>query len=181
VYFELGQGQDYVYHGKTEFEGIHQHDILALSDKQKEIYTKNTISDIFPEYYILKINNFDNIAKDGLDEWIYFLKHSKILSSFKAKGLKEANEVMDEMKLTPKQRREYSRYLETLRSNNSYADTIKAEIAFARRDAEIAAEMATKITIAQNLIAQDLPLEMIAQVTGLSLAEIKAIAEPKKE
>jgi predicted transposase/invertase (TIGR01784 family) len=176
VYFELGQGEDYVYHGQTQFEGIHQHDILALSEKQKDIYTKTTVSDIFPEYYILKINNFNDVAKDRLDEWIYFLKHSKIKSSFKAKGLKEADEVMDEMKLTPKQRREYNRYLETLRSNNSYANTIKAEIEFAVRDAE----MSAKIAIAENFLAQGLPLEMIAKGTGLSLEEVMAIAEQKE-
>lgn len=35
VYFELGQGKDYVYHGKTEFVGIHQpHDTLKLSVRQ---------------------------------------------------------------------------------------------------------------------------------------------------
>jgi predicted transposase/invertase (TIGR01784 family) len=255
VYFELGQGEDYVYHGQTQFEGIHQHDILALSKKQKEIYTKTTISDIFPEYYILKINNFNDVAKDGLDEWIYFLKHSKIKASFKAKGLKEADEVMDEMKLTPKQRREYNRYMETLRSNNSYGNTIKAEIAFARREAEMAiqkaevqaemaiqkaevaiqkaeveakmviqkaeveaemaiqkaevviqkaeveakmviqkAEMEAKIVIqkaeiaeterkiasVKNFIAQGLPLEMIAKGIGLSLEEVKVIAEQKE-
>jgi predicted transposase/invertase (TIGR01784 family) len=173
VYFELGQGEDYVYHGKTQFEGIHQHDILALSAKQKELYTKTMISDIFPEYYILKINNFDGIAKDGLDEWVYFLKNSKILASFKAKGLKEANEVMDEMKLTPKQRREYNRYLETLRSNNSFADTVKAEVDFAVREALIAT--------ARNLISKGLSVEITAQSTGLSLEEVKAIAEQKEE
>ena len=30
VYFELGQGKDYVYHGKTEFKGLHApHDLLT--------------------------------------------------------------------------------------------------------------------------------------------------------
>ena len=30
VYFELGHGKDYVYHGKTEFRGIHTNDLLEL-------------------------------------------------------------------------------------------------------------------------------------------------------
>ena len=37
VYFDLGQGQDYVYHGKTDFFGIHNSDKLQLSEKQKEL------------------------------------------------------------------------------------------------------------------------------------------------
>ena len=34
VYFDLGQGEDYVYHGKTDFYGIHKSDKLKLSEKQ---------------------------------------------------------------------------------------------------------------------------------------------------
>ena len=35
VYFKLGQGKDYVYHGTTEFRGIHRHDVLQLTEEQK--------------------------------------------------------------------------------------------------------------------------------------------------
>jgi hypothetical protein len=31
VYFDLGQGEDYVYHGITQFKGIHKQDILKTS------------------------------------------------------------------------------------------------------------------------------------------------------
>ena len=31
VYFSLGHGKDFVYHGKTEFVGIHEGDVLELS------------------------------------------------------------------------------------------------------------------------------------------------------
>ena len=38
VYFDLGQGKDYVYHGKTIFRGIHNsEDILQLSIRQKSL------------------------------------------------------------------------------------------------------------------------------------------------
>lgn len=36
VYFSLGHGKDYVYHGKTEFRGIHENDILEFSPFQKQ-------------------------------------------------------------------------------------------------------------------------------------------------
>ena len=38
VYFHLGQGNDYVYHGKTEFRGLHTNDLLGLSKSQLEQY-----------------------------------------------------------------------------------------------------------------------------------------------
>ena len=37
VYFTLGQAKDYVYHGKTVFQGLHDpHDILKLSNRQRD-------------------------------------------------------------------------------------------------------------------------------------------------
>lgn len=99
VYFDLGQGKDYIYKGVTEFRGLHEKDVLGLSEKQKRTFVKNNVSDIFPEYYLLKVNNFDDVAKNTLDEWIYFLKNSEVKDTFKAKGLKEAGEVLDIMRL----------------------------------------------------------------------------------
>jgi hypothetical protein len=43
------------------------------------------VTGIYPEYYILKVNNFNDVAKDTPDEWNYFLKHSVIKDEFKAK------------------------------------------------------------------------------------------------
>ncbi|WP_051203645.1 PD-(D/E)XK nuclease family transposase, partial [Hugenholtzia roseola] len=100
VYFDLGQGKDYVYKGTTNFQGLHEKDLLQLSNKQQETFTKQNISDIFPEYYIIKVNQFNDVAKDTLDEWVYFLKNSEVKDSFKAKGLVEAKEVLDVMRLS---------------------------------------------------------------------------------
>ena len=60
VYFELGQGKDYVYHGKTIFRGLHDtNDILQLSIRQREIFVGKDAGDIFPEYYFLNITCFE--------------------------------------------------------------------------------------------------------------------------
>ncbi len=115
LYFDLGQGEDYVYHGLTTFKGLHNNDELQLSHHQKELFNKQGISDIYPEYYLLKINQFDDIAKDSLDEWIYFLKNENIKDGFKARGLNKAKEVLDVMKLSNEERRAYETYLEDLR------------------------------------------------------------------
>ena len=64
VYFNLGHGEDYVYHGFTSFFGIHNNDKLALSDQEKKIFNADHIERIYPEYYILKINKFDNVSRN---------------------------------------------------------------------------------------------------------------------
>jgi predicted transposase/invertase (TIGR01784 family) len=112
VYFELGQGQDYVYHGKGEFLGIHQQDVLELTARQKEYFGKDTISALYPEYYIIKVNDFDNVAKDTLDEWIYYFKNNVILDTFKAKGLPEARKVLIEDNMSPEEYEAYRKYLD---------------------------------------------------------------------
>jgi len=91
IYFNLGQGEDYIYHGRTDFEGMHKHDKLLLSEKQKTEFHKNEPAQIFPEYYIIKVNCFDDYAKNTLDEWIYYLKNDEIKDEFRAKGLAEAS------------------------------------------------------------------------------------------
>lgn len=116
AYFDLGQGKDYVYHGTTVFRGIHKGDILGLSDKQIEAYNKISVHEIYPEYWVIKTGKFRNKVKDRLDEWIYFLKNAEIKPSFSAKGLKEANEKLDKMKLPEKERKAYDAYLRHLMS-----------------------------------------------------------------
>jgi predicted transposase/invertase (TIGR01784 family) len=56
VYFDLGQGDDYVYVGKTDFKGLHNEDMLQLSENHKDSFFIKDVSDIFTTYYILKIN-----------------------------------------------------------------------------------------------------------------------------
>ncbi len=127
AYFDLGQGKDYVYHGTTIFKGIHKGDILGLSDKQIEVYQKNSVHEIYPEYWVIKTGKFNNRINDRLDEWIYFLKNAEIKPSFSAKGLKEAHEKLDAMKLPEKERVAYDKYLRHLMSIASRNHTIEIE------------------------------------------------------
>ncbi|TAF80903.1 MAG: hypothetical protein EAZ50_07785 [Runella slithyformis] len=125
IYFDLGQGSDYVYHGKNEFKGIHQNDILGLSARQKDIFKQEHTHQIYPEYYVIKINNFDDVAKDSLDEWIYYFKNDEIKEEFKAKGLAEVREHLRLEQLSKVEKRTYERYLEDLSSAQSMIFTAK--------------------------------------------------------
>ena len=168
IYFDLGQGKDYIYKGTTNFYGLHEQDILQLSAKQKETFAQQKVSDIFPEYYIIKVNQFDDIAKDTLDEWIYFFKNSEVKDHFRAKGLSEAKEVLDIMRLDKEQQYGYNRYLDYLHVKASEALTLKIE-------AEEKVRQSEKIEIAKNLIDVGLDNATIAKVTGLTLAQIEQL------
>ena len=172
VYFDLGQGKDYVYRGKTNFEGLHEKDTLQLSIQQKETFTKKEISDFFPEYYIIKVNKFNDIAKDTLDEWIYFLKNSEVKDEFKAKGLAEAKEVLDIMRLDKEQQYGYNRYLDYLHYKAS-------EILSLRLEAEDKVRQDRNVEIAKNFIVMGLDNVTISKGTGLTVEQIEDFRSKK--
>ena len=166
VYFDLGQGKDYIYKGKTNFEGLHENDTLQLSIQQKQTFTKKEISDFFPEYYIIKVNKFNDIAKDTLDEWVYFLKNSEVKDEFKAKGLAEAKEVLDIMRLDKEQQYGFNRYLDYLHYKAS-------EILSLRLEAEDKVRQDRNVEIAKNFIVMGLDNITIAKGTGLTVEQIE--------
>jgi predicted transposase/invertase (TIGR01784 family) len=174
VYFALGQGEDYVYYGKTVFRGLHTNDILQPSFKQQEDFNIREISDIYPEYYILRVNKFNDIAKNSLDEWIYFLKHEEIKTDFKAKGLEKAKETLDIMKLGDKERAIYKRREENRMYKESLLYSAKVDgIKEGLKKGKKEGKKEKAIEIARNLLKANMDLEFISQTTGLSIDEIK--------
>ena len=164
VYFELGQGSDYVYHGKTDFLGMHNGDVLMLSKKQREMFDREKAGDVFPEYYVLKVNDFDSVAKTPLDEWIDFLKTGNIDDRYTAKGLPEAREKLRIDRLPDEERRAYIREMERRMVENdamksSHIDGVDEGIK----------------RVATNLKRDGMPIEKISQMTGLSEQDIESL------
>jgi len=174
VYFDLGQGQDYIYKGKTDFIGLHQKDLLGLSDKQKTTFVKENVSDVFPEYYILKVNQFNDNAKDTLDEWIYFLKNNEVKDEFKAKGLKEAGVVLDIMRLEKEEEYGYNRYLDSLHLKASELFTLQTEAEFKAKDER-------SVEIALNSLIEGLDNLTISKITKLTLEKIEELRSNLKK
>ena len=100
VYFDLGQGEDVVYVGKTEFRGIHNNDVLKLSPYMRQKFNATEVSSLFPEYIILKVNDFDRWSRMPLDQWLYFLSTSDIPADANAPGLQQAREKLRIMKMS---------------------------------------------------------------------------------
>lgn len=176
AYFDLGQGKDYVYHGTNRFVGIHFHDELELANKQKTLYRKNQVQDIFPEYWIIKADKFDNKISNALDEWIYFLKNSEILEGFSAKGLQEAKKKLDELQMSDQDWKEYQKYLKHLMDIASEQHTKQADI----QDLIEKERKEEKIAVAQNGIKAGLDNKTISLLTGLSETEIQQLREGMK-
>ena len=175
VYFDLGQGEDYIYHGKTEFRGLHNpHDILKLSVRQREMFVGKEAGDIFPEYYVLRVNDFDKVAKTPLDEWVQFLKTGEIDSTATAKGLPEARERLRVDSLPRAEKQAYFRDMEAIRYQRSVIKTGWYEGRAEGRAEGIAEGKKENIReTVRRMKALGLPLETIAQVTQLSFQDIE--------
>ena len=160
------------YKGKTDFRGLHQNDLLGLSEKQKISFLKENVSDIFPEFYLLKVNQFNDNAIDTLDEWIYFLKNSEVKEEFRAKGLKEAGEVLDIMKLDKQDQYGYNRYMDSLSLKASEIYTLQSEAEFKVRADE-------KTEIARKGILKNLDNQTISELTNLTIEQIEKLRNEK--
>lgn len=168
VYFSLGCGKDLVYHGKTEFRGIHQGDILELTPFQKHTFKVDSVSQLYPEYYILKVNDFNQVAKSPLEEWIYYLNTGDIPDTATAPGLNEARQRLKLDRMTKEELNAYYRHLDNI---VILRDNIFTERAEGRAEGEREA----RIQIARNLKKAGIPVEVIVKSSGLTVDEVKKI------
>jgi len=184
VYFELGHGNDYVYFGNTEFIGKHTNDILELTPTQKGCYHVEKVGDIFPGYCLLRVENFDEIAKTPLDEWIYYLKTTKIPDNFTAQGLDEIRKKQKIEDLPDEERRAYYRHLDQVSyeegviEHNRSEGRIEGEKIGMEKGEKIGIENGEKlktIEIAKKLKIKGMPFEQISELTNLTNEQIEKL------
>ncbi len=178
VYFELGQGNDYVYYGQTSFTGLHQNDTLGLSPAQHKKLLKDAVYQVFPEYYIIKVNNFDNVAKDTLDEWIYYFKNNALPDHFRARGLDKVEAQLKIDAMNVQEKIIYEAHLKDLAISHSMLETAKLE---GKLEGKIIGEQDGELKkgkfAAQKLIQRGFSNEDIADITGLSKDIIEALCK----
>jgi len=168
VYFSLGHGTDFVYHGKTEFRGIHTNDLLELTPFQKQTFKVDTVSQLYPEYYILKVNGFNQVAKSPLEEWIYYLNTGEIPSTATAPGLEEARERLKLDSMTKDELAAYYRHLDNI---VILRDNINTE----REEGRAEGEKRKAIEVARYLKSSGTSIELIIGATGLTKEEIERL------
>jgi hypothetical protein len=96
------------------------------------------------------------------------LKNSEVKDDFNAKGLKEAGEVLDIMRLPADDQYGYNRYLDSLHLKASEIFTLQTE-------AEFKVEERKAIEIAKKAIMNGASDDFIHLITDLSLEKIKEL------
>ena len=185
VYFSLGNGTDIVYHGKTEFRGIHNGELLRLTPFQQQKFNASVVSDLYPEYYILKVNDFDKVAKTPLEEWIYYLNTGDVPQDAHAPGLDLVREHLKLARMTKAELQAYYRHLDNIviLKNNIFTEREEGR-AEGREEgrAEGRAEGIDmqKLETARMMLTDGEPIEKIMRYTGLDSAVIDQIVKEKR-
>jgi predicted transposase/invertase (TIGR01784 family) len=179
VYFDLG-GDDYIYHGFTNFTGLHSHTELQLTAIQQQLYNKKVPGDIYPEYYLIAVNGFDDIARNTLDEWVYYLKNNRIEDNFTPKGLSKAKHLLLVYNLSQAEKEDYYRSIDNKLVSDSAINTALLEgeaIGLEKGKIEGEAIGLEKVIINGFLAGQT--VNSMAIFTGLTPEQITAILKRK--
>ena len=165
LYFDLGKGSDYLYHGKTVFTGVHTNDRLEVNTKEADELRMRVPEDIFPEYYIIRVNEFNSVATTPIEEWLDYLKNNRIKDNTSTPGLKEARQKLLYMTMSDKERRAYDAHMDDIMVQNDVLDTAKRE---GRAEGRAEGIMLT----AKNLKSMGFSISDIMNATGLSEDDI---------
>ncbi|MGB0838842.1 MAG: Rpn family recombination-promoting nuclease/putative transposase, partial [Chitinophagales bacterium] len=134
LYFNLGLGKDYLYRGKTHFKGMTTEETLKVRERvvktdefgNKQISFKEK-KNIFPEYYLIQVERYQDVVDRAIDEWVYMLKNNEVKAEFKSKHIDKAKDKLKEMNMTETEYKSYQRFLENLAIEKDQIDTAKEE------------------------------------------------------
>ena len=173
LYFDLGVGSDYLYHGQNHFIGVHTGDQLQIRTKEQNAIITRLPAEIFPEYILIRVNEFDKVAVTPLDEWMRYLKDGIIAADTTAPGLGEAREKLKYYSMTDKERRAYDEHLNAIMIQNDVLNAAKLEGQMeGRMEGREEGRMEERLSNARNLKKMGVSPEIIAQATGLGVEEV---------
>ncbi|MCQ2208714.1 MAG: Rpn family recombination-promoting nuclease/putative transposase [Paludibacteraceae bacterium] len=182
LYFDLGLGKDFLYHGQTVFRGVFQDDILNVRKREREFIEGEervhlVKNDVFPEYYLIRVNQFNDVAKTPIEEWMSFLKNGVIAQDATAPGLQEAREKLRISNMNETERKEYFAHVDAIMTQNDTIENYKSEgrtegeiVGFQKGRAE--GERETNLEIAKKLKTMKMDIKTISQITGLPVDEV---------
>ena len=183
LYFDLGSGDDYVYHGTTTFHGMtHPNSVLQFNKRESDIVRlgASVISprEAFPEYFLLRVNQFNEVAKTPIEEWMDYLKSGAIKPDTKTPGLQAAREKLNYMKMTDAERHAYDEYMVSVHAANDVWETAKSDgyhegRAEGRAEGRVEGRADEKRDIALKLKQKGMTSADIAEITGLTKEHIE--------
>ncbi len=184
LYFDIGKGADYLYVGQNKFIGVHTNDQLVITAKEKGVLVQKSPAEIFPEYILVRVNEFDKVAVTPLEEWVAYLKSGVIKENTTAPGLQEARKKLQYYSMTDAERYAYDEHLNAVMIQNDVLGNAREE-GLAEGRVEGRAEGLTqgraegraeaKKDIVKSMLSNGLSVEQAAKYSGLTVEEVESI------
>jgi hypothetical protein len=178
--------RDYLYHGKTEFRGLNNGQQLTIDMAKLPKGDKLTVGtpgkgepaegekapNIFPEYYLIEVEHFQNIIRQPIDEWVYLFKNSAVLDEFHSKNIQAAKEKLLLLHMDEAERDAYHQFQ---LSRASALDVLAGQYKEGMEQGIEIGKEAEKRENARKLRDKGFDLALITEITGLSAAEIRLL------
>lgn len=192
LYFDIGKGADYLYHGTNSFKGVHTGDTLQINVKENDVIKMKAPEEVFPEYYIIRVNEFNKVATTPIEEWLDYLKNGRIKDDTTTPGLAEAREKLLYMQMNRADQLAYERHLDALAVQTDAFDAARIEGRVegleigrlegraegraegrkeGRKEGRAEGRAEERLLIARKLKANGFPLDVIAKNLNLSQEE----------
>lgn len=174
LYFDQGDDVDFTYRGKTILKGIPTDYFHHLAKKGFDDLHVVAPEDVFPEYFVIRVNEFDQMALSPLEEWLQYLKDEYIKPDTKVPGLVEARDRLEYLRMSAEQRRAYDNYLDNLVRDT---DVMKTKLLEARIEGEKLGHAKGVMDVARKMKKSGLSAEQISQYTGISVDQINDLPD----
>ena len=134
-------------------------------------------TDVFPEYYIVRVNEFNDVARTPLEEWLDYLKNNRIKDDTSTPGLKEARQRLLYLTMSDADRKAYLAHMDNLRVQKDVLDSAKLEGLMegkieGRIEGKAEGKIEGKTEVAKNMKSAGLAVQTIMQFTGLTQEQI---------
>ena len=196
LYFDIGKGNDYLYHGQSSFVGVHTGDFLEVTTKEKDAIVRKLPAEIFPEYFLIRVNEFNKVAVTPLEEWIEYLKTGIIRPDTKAPGLEEARRKLIYYNMDRAEQLAYDEHINAVMIQNDVLSTAAEEgrqegrqegwqkgmqegreegMQEGRKEGREEGREERNVENARTMKSLNISSEVIHQVTGLSIKDIEGL------
>lgn len=115
---------------------------------------------------LVRVNEFNKVAKSPLEEWVAYLKNGIINPDTKAPGLQEAREKLKYYSMSNAERYAYDEHINAIMIQNDVLGNARLEGRAEGRAEE-------RRENAKRFLAMGLTMQQVAEGTGLPLDEVK--------
>jgi predicted transposase/invertase (TIGR01784 family) len=144
--------------------------------------------EVFPEYFLLIVDRFNEVAKTPIEEWMAYLKDGAIRDDTTTPGLQEARRKLEYMSMTEEERQAYREYMVSVHAAQDAIETAKADgraeglaegreegRAEGREEGRAEGREEGILAIARKMKQKGKTVEEIAELTDLTIEEIERL------